>query len=127
MIPPTSASGNSAATPAYPSFPISKLVGIEPSEGMRESYEKGTKILSEADPKATEGKVVTALSGDFADFSKVASLGIEKGSVDAVIIAQAWHWCPDYEAALVGTCIFTHLDNRLPGTTSSLAYSSKTL
>lgn len=62
---------------------------------MRESWQKGVNAL---DTKATEGKKVISVEGTFDDFS---ASGIEKGGADAVIIAQAFHWCPDYESALV--------------------------
>lgn len=62
---------------------------------MRESWQKGIDGLPQ---KATEGKKVVSVDGTFDDFS---ATGIEKGKADAVIIAQAFHWCPDYETALV--------------------------
>lgn len=46
-----------------------------------------------------EGKKrVEAVEGAFDDFSKA---GVKEGRVDAVLVAQAWHWCPDYSGALV--------------------------
>ncbi|WVF66620.1 hypothetical protein IAT40_001360 [Kwoniella sp. CBS 6097] len=106
--PPLSTSGAE-----YPTFPIAKLVGIEPSEGMRNAWKRGNEKL---DPQALQkrGKVSDTIDGSFDDFSGVEKLGISKldshgntnqtegesSGVDAVIIAQAWHWCPDHEAAL---------------------------
>lgn len=79
----------------YPTFDVKALIGIEPSSGMRESWQKGIDNLPS---KATEGKKVVSVDGTFDDFS---ASGIQKGEADAVIIAQAFHWCPDYDAALV--------------------------
>jgi len=79
----------------YPSFPIDTLVGVEPSPGMRGAWERG---LAKLGPGVSEGKTVRVVDGSFEDFSRS---GVEKGSVDLVVIAQAWHWCPDHEAAFV--------------------------
>lgn len=62
---------------------------MEPSKGMRDTWAK------------TCGPPAKAVEGGFDDFSKT---GLSEGSADAVVIAQAWHWCPDHEAALV-SCI----------------------
>lgn len=62
---------------------------------MRESWQKGIDRLPQ---KALEGKKVLSVDGTFDDFS---SAGVDKGQADAVIIAQAFHWCPDYDSALV--------------------------
>jgi len=66
---------------------------------MRAAWDKGLKNLDVAD----SGKYVT-VEGSFDDFSKS---GVKKGEVDMVVIAQAWHWCPDYDAALVGSSLQT--------------------
>jgi len=84
----------------YPRFDIKTLIGIEPSSGMREAWQKGTDKLPK---QAIEGKKVESVDGTFDDFSKA---GLGKEEADAVIIAQAFHWCPDYEGALV--CPFNH-------------------
>ncbi|OCF42138.1 hypothetical protein I317_03989 [Kwoniella heveanensis CBS 569] len=113
IAPPQASPTVDGTESAYPSFPIQKLVGIEPSEGMRNVWKRG---IDKLDPRITKGagKVLEAIDGSFDDFSGVEKLGIikysgkgkgqaegESGSgVDAVIIAQAWHWCPDHEAAL---------------------------
>ena len=75
---------------------MKKLVAIEPSGGMRAAWDKGLEKLGLGD---AEDRYVT-VDGSFDDFSKS---GVEKGQVDLVVIAQAWHWCPDYDAALVST------------------------
>lgn len=78
----------------YPSFNIKALVGIEPSSGMRESWQKGIDRLPQ---EATSGKRVESVNGTFDDFSQAGSA---KGEVDGIVIAQAFHWCPDYDSAL---------------------------
>lgn len=52
------------------------------------------------------------VEGTFDDFRQS---NVELGTVDAVIIAQAWHWCPDHEAALVsvGEGVLTSARSRL--------------
>lgn len=62
---------------------------------MRETWQKG---IDKLPGQATEGKRVESVDGTFDDFSKA---GLTQGEVDGVLIAQAWHWCPDYEGALV--------------------------
>jgi hypothetical protein len=62
---------------------------------MRETWQKGIEKLP---AQATEGKRVESVDGTFDDFSKA---GLSQGEVDGVLIAQAWHWCPDYDGALV--------------------------
>jgi SAM-dependent methyltransferase len=79
----------------YPNFDIKTLIGVEPSSGMREAWQKG---LDKLPKQAIEGKKVESVDGTFDDFSKA---GLREGEADAVIIAQAFHWCPDYEGALV--------------------------
>lgn len=66
---------------------------------MREAWYKGlSKIGTEAKDKA---ETVEAVEGGFDDFAQVDQYGVKQGEADAVIIAQAWHWCPDHEKALV--------------------------
>jgi hypothetical protein len=62
---------------------------------MRGAWSKGLQKLGLGDDAV---KKYTTVEGAFDDFSKS---GVEKGTVDLVVIAQAWHWCPDYDAALV--------------------------
>lgn len=81
-------------TPAFPSIPVRTLVAVEPSAGMRNAWQRGLARLPDG---ALTGKEARTVEGSFLDFSKS---GVEKGSVDAVVIAQAWHWCPDHAAAL---------------------------
>lgn len=61
---------------------------------MRQAWDKA---YAKIDPKSllAKGSIV---DGSFEDFSQS---GVEKGSADLVAIAQAWHWCPDHESALV--------------------------
>jgi hypothetical protein len=87
---------------------------------MREAFQKGINKLPE---QATQGRKVESVQGTFDDFSKA---GLGKGEADAVIIAQAFHWCPDYEGALVcvtlvGTDIFADHTSEKSHHTSSLA------
>lgn len=77
----------------YPTWNISKLYSVEPSSGMRGQWEKG---LEKLDAKTYEGKEIRTVEGGFDDFSKT---GIEKGEADMIVIAQAYHWCPDHEQA----------------------------
>ncbi|RXK34966.1 hypothetical protein M231_07780 [Tremella mesenterica] len=84
----------SPPTSDYPKIPIKRLIGVEPSEGMRNAWFRGLERI----PKTLlEGKEVKCVQGSFDDFSKT---GVEKGEVDGIVIAQAWHWCPDHEKAL---------------------------
>lgn len=83
------------ATPEYPSFNLKTLVSVEPSSGMRGAWERG---LAKVPQDALEGGVdARTVDGGFDDLTKT---GLDKGLADAVIIAQAWHWCPDHEKAL---------------------------
>ncbi|KIY43533.1 S-adenosyl-L-methionine-dependent methyltransferase [Fistulina hepatica ATCC 64428] len=61
---------------------VRELRAIEPSEGMRQTFAAKT-----SDPR------VTVHEGTF------DTTGIENGWADMVIIAQAFHWCPDYDKA----------------------------
>lgn len=61
---------------------IGELRAVEPSEGMRSVFSKTV-----LDPRAT------AVEGTF-DHTNV-----EDGWADLVVIAQAYHWCPDYDKA----------------------------
>lgn len=85
----------------YPSFAIKTLVGVEPSAGMRESWQKGIDRLP---AQATSSGRVESVNGTFDDFSEA---GVDKGQVDGIIIAQAFHWCPDYDSALVSCLVPT--------------------
>ncbi len=79
----------------YPSFGLRALVGVEPSAGMRHAWDKGMERIPQS---AKEGVDLRCTDGGFDDLAKTQ---LERGSADAVIIAQAWHWCPDHEKALV--------------------------
>lgn len=85
----------------YPTWNIDTLIGIEPSEGMREAWNKGLERLPPTPGTGSAGDKVKIVEGTFDNFSKVEGSGVKEGSVDLVVIAQAWHWCPDHEAAFV--------------------------
>jgi len=61
---------------------IRSLKAIEPSEGMREAF-----------LKYTQDDRVEAFNGSFDD------TGVESGWADLIVIAHAFHWCLDHEAA----------------------------
>lgn len=61
---------------------VAELRAIEPSEGMRAQFNK-----------TTVDERVTCIEGTF-DTSPV-----EDGWADVIVIAQAFHWCPDYDTA----------------------------
>ncbi|OWZ60013.1 hypothetical protein C356_00426 [Cryptococcus neoformans c45] len=95
--------------PTYPSFSIDTLVAVEPSEGMRNSWWKALEKAGLGKREENEGgkgeKKVGTVDGGFDSLGAVGEYGVTKvqnglGGVDGVIIAQAWHWCPDYEKAL---------------------------
>ncbi|KAL5511249.1 hypothetical protein ACEPAH_4464 [Sanghuangporus vaninii] len=62
---------------------IAELKAVEPSDGMRGVFSK-----SVSDPRASISE------GTF------DNTGVESGWADIIIIAQAFHWCPDFDAAL---------------------------
>ncbi|KAJ9107332.1 hypothetical protein QFC21_000782 [Naganishia friedmannii] len=108
-----SANNSPAGGKQYPEWPIESLYCVEPSEGMREAWNKGIdKLIREngkADPrKGQDGKdkEVVTLNGGFADLSELKERRKAKGLpaegwADAVVAAQAWHWAhPKYEEAL---------------------------
>jgi len=64
------------------SHSINKLRAIEPSAGMRDVFSKTVK-----DDR------VSIAEGTFQD------TGVEDGWADLVVVAQAFHWCPDYDKA----------------------------
>ncbi|KAA1471123.1 S-adenosyl-L-methionine-dependent methyltransferase [Dentipellis sp. KUC8613] len=61
---------------------IQKLSALEPSAGMREVFAK-----SVSDERVT-------INEGFFD-----NTGVPDGQADLVVIAQAFHWCPDFDAA----------------------------
>ena len=63
---------------------VGQLIAVEPSAGMREQWKATVK-----DERAT------CVEGTF------DTTGVEDGWADMVIVAQAWHWCPDFDKALV--------------------------
>lgn len=62
---------------------VDNLIAIEPSSGMRSIFGKQNK-----DDR------VSVADGTF------DNTHLKDQSADAVIVAQAWHWCPDYDAAV---------------------------
>ncbi|KAG8848882.1 hypothetical protein FRB96_001014 [Tulasnella sp. 330] len=62
---------------------VDSLRAVEPSAGMRARFGETT----------TDSRI-TCSAGTF------DNTGIEDGWADLVVIAQAWHWCPDHETAL---------------------------
>ncbi|KAH9946053.1 S-adenosyl-L-methionine-dependent methyltransferase [Epithele typhae] len=71
---------------AHPAFAadVGALRAVEPSAGMRDVFTKTV-----ADPRAS------IVEGAFDTTS------VEDGWADAIIIAQAFHWCPDYPGGVV--------------------------
>ncbi|EJD02306.1 WD40 repeat-like protein [Fomitiporia mediterranea MF3/22] len=71
---------------SHPSFQssVSAIKAIEPSEGMRSVFSKTV-----TDPRASVAE------GTFDN-----ATGVEDGWADLIVIAQAFHWCPDHEAAI---------------------------
>ncbi|KIY72187.1 S-adenosyl-L-methionine-dependent methyltransferase [Cylindrobasidium torrendii FP15055 ss-10] len=61
---------------------IAEIKALEPSAGMREVFDKKTQ-----DPRLTSGE------GTF------DTTHVEDSWADLITIAQAFHWCPDYDAA----------------------------
>ncbi|WVQ72345.1 hypothetical protein IAR50_001896 [Cryptococcus sp. DSM 104548] len=100
-----------APSAEYPTFDIDTLVAVEPSEGMRNSwwraFEKeglGKRQELEEGREQDGGRKVGAVEGGFDVLGNVEKYGLKRvaegGGVDAVVIAQAWHWCPDHGTAL---------------------------
>jgi SAM-dependent methyltransferase len=78
-----------APPPGYPNFPIDRLTALEPSKSMRAAFDKVVLPSTKAD--------VRCLSGTFSAFPAE----VEDGSVDVLVIAQAFHWSdPNYEASI---------------------------
>lgn len=63
---------------------INEIRAIEPSEGMRSIF-----------LKTVNDERVSINQGTF------DATGIESGWADLIVVAQAFHWCPDYELAAV--------------------------
>ncbi|PCH38048.1 S-adenosyl-L-methionine-dependent methyltransferase [Wolfiporia cocos MD-104 SS10] len=61
---------------------VKQLKAVEPSEGMREVF---TKTVTDERVTVAEGTFDTT--------------GVEDGWADLVVVAQAFHWCPDYDKA----------------------------
>ncbi|KAI0341583.1 S-adenosyl-L-methionine-dependent methyltransferase [Trametopsis cervina] len=61
---------------------IGTLRAVEPSAGMRDQF---SKTVNDARVSVAEGTFDTT--------------GVEDGWADLVVVAQAFHWCPDYDKA----------------------------
>ncbi|ORX34899.1 hypothetical protein BD324DRAFT_633114 [Kockovaella imperatae] len=81
----------------YPKIPVDTLIAIEPSDGMRETWKVA---LNQIPSSATSSRTVANVAGSFEDYSEVDKLGVGKGTVDGVLIAQAFHWCQNLDAAV---------------------------
>ena len=71
---------------SHPTFGVAvrELQAVEPSQGMREVFQERTR-----DDR------VSVREGSF------EHTGSPDGWADLVVVAQAWHWCPDFEKAIV--------------------------
>ncbi|KAL1708260.1 S-adenosyl-L-methionine-dependent methyltransferase [Schizophyllum commune] len=68
---------------------VGELRAIEPAEGMRDQFIKSTvSTVNNNNPK------ITVHDGHF------SSLPVPDGWADLIVIAQAFHWCPDHPAAI---------------------------
>lgn len=94
------ATATSASADGTPPPGIASLTAIEPSAGMRSHFESA--IASGADSLKQQMQ-------DKGLLSPSASISVEDGAFesfeageanDAVVVAQAWHWCQDWDAAL---------------------------
>ncbi|KDN35858.1 hypothetical protein K437DRAFT_260286 [Tilletiaria anomala UBC 951] len=84
-----------------PAFKIEQYQGFEPSDGMRAHFQKS--VLDNLVPRLRELTQqqqlhggVTIADGAFDAFAHRAGTNAN----DLVLIAQAWHWCLDFDAAL---------------------------
>lgn len=97
----------------YPDWEIESMYAVEPSEGMRGTWETACAgaIEARSSTGATmRGEIVT-IDGGFSDLTELKERlkskgdgknGSGKGWADLVIIAQAYHWAdPNYEEAIV--------------------------
>lgn len=81
---------------------------------MRSAWHKGlARIPKDQLEKSVDGskRMVGVVDGAFDDFSNAAEYGVKKGEVDGVLIAQAWHWCPDHDKALVSAAVYIENDD----------------
>lgn len=93
LLAPPSLSPSDASADAYPQWNITRLAAVEPSSGMRAAWDAG---IARLPPAALEGKEAVTVPGGFDDLSHA---GVREGEADLVVIAQAFHWCPDHTAA----------------------------
>ncbi|KLT44996.1 S-adenosyl-L-methionine-dependent methyltransferase [Cutaneotrichosporon oleaginosum] len=81
---------------------VRALVAVEPSSEMRAAWargmrgKQGDKIEGKQDGKPD----LRCVDGGFDNLSRTGWGRGDKAEADAVIIAQAWHWCMDYDRAL---------------------------
>lgn len=80
-------------------LPISKFLAIEPSEGMRVGWKQEIqdKVVPELQQKQSNGK---ALLGEIECIDGTFEKLNAGHGWDALMIAQAFHWCSDQEASL---------------------------
>ncbi|KAL1740199.1 S-adenosyl-L-methionine-dependent methyltransferase [Schizophyllum fasciatum] len=78
---------------------VGELRAIEPSEGMRAQFAKTTIPASADDTSPTTAGDSTSPTITVAD-GHFASLPVPDGWADVIVIAQAFHWCPDHAAAV---------------------------
>lgn len=91
------AAATSASADGTPPPGIASLTAIEPSAGMRSHFESA---------------IISSLKREMQDkgqLSPQANISVEDGAFenfdaghnnDAVVVAQAWHWCQDWDQAL---------------------------
>lgn len=80
---------------------IGRYLAVEPSLGMRKGWEQF--IAGELLPRLkSEGKLPAEAHVECRDgtFEELALPDGSEGTWDVVVIAQAYHWCPDYDASL---------------------------
>jgi SAM-dependent methyltransferase len=86
------------------SFRLKSITAVEPAEGMRTElsrllFDKGGFVPQLKSQDLLQDSVqTTAVEGRF-DSIDLSSLELQ-GNVDLLTIAQAWHWCEDWDAAL---------------------------
>lgn len=80
---------------------IRNYLAVEPSHGMRAGWNDfiASKLLPDL---VKQGKLPSDASVECRDgtFEQLNLSKEQKGTFDTVVIAQAYHWCPDYERSL---------------------------
>lgn len=94
------AAATSTAGDGTPPAGLSRFTAIEPSAGMRSHFESAIVSGPNSAVQTLQGKGslspnvdVSVEDGAFEDFDA-------GNNNDAVVIAQAWHWCQDFDQAL---------------------------